>query len=120
MKKYIFPFEKLQIWHLAIEMSVIIYKITKDFPSEEKFGLTSEIRRSVNSVSANIAEGSAKFSRKEKARYIEIAFGSLLETASHLHLANRLDFISTETIDNLRPTIEELSNKINSFHSKLK
>lgn len=115
-----YPFEKLQVWHLAIDLSVLIYKTTKDFPSEEKFGLTSQVRRSVNSVSANLAEGSARFSNKEKARYFEIAYGSLLETASHLYLAMKLDFLAEESLNNTRPKIEELSNKINALYKRLR
>ena len=114
-----FSFEKLQVWHLAIDLSVSIYGITKEFPTEEKYGLTSQIRRSANSVSANLAEGSARFSNKEKARYFEIAYGSLLETASHLFLAQKLAFLDEESIDSTRPKIEELSNKINALHKRM-
>lgn len=57
--QYLFPFEKLEIWQLAIEYTVYIYEITKKFPKEEQFGLTNQLRRSSNSVSSNIAEGAS-------------------------------------------------------------
>jgi len=92
MSKHQYPFEKLQVWHLAI----------------------------ANSVSGNLSEGSGRFSNKEKARYFEIAYGSLLETASHMYLALKLDFVSSEAHDAIRPHIEELSNKINALYRRLK
>ena len=69
---YTFSFEKLEIWQLAIQLSVKTYKVTKSFPSEEKFGLVSQIRRASNSVSANIAEGMSRSSMKDRARFIQI------------------------------------------------
>ena len=100
-------------------MAETLYKITIDFPSEEKYGIISQIRRAWNSVGANIAEGSARFSEKDKARFIEISFGSLMEITHFLYLSNRLGFLSTETLVLLKPQILELSNKINAYHKKL-
>lgn len=71
MNEYKFPFEKLEIWKLSVELSLNIYQITENFPNEEKFGIISQIRRSSNSVGGNIAEGISRFSNKEKARFIE-------------------------------------------------
>jgi four helix bundle protein len=117
--EYLFPFEKLDIWKLSIDMAETLYKITIDFPSEEKYGIISQIRRAGNSVGANIAEGSARFSEKDKARFIEISFGSLMEIAHFLYLSNRLGFLSTENLQHLKPQILELSNKINAYHKRL-
>lgn len=75
----IFGFEKLQVWQKARELSVFVYKATKGFPSEEKFGLISQMRRSVVSISSNIAEGTGRHSYKDKARFTEISYGSALE-----------------------------------------
>jgi four helix bundle protein len=116
---YLFPFEKLEIWKLSIEISETLYKVTNDFPTEEKYGITSQLRRAGNSIGANIAEGSARFSEKDKARFIEISFGSLMEVAHFLYLSNRLGYLSNENLSNLKPRILEMSNKINAYHKKL-
>jgi len=120
MKEYQFPFERYEIWSLSVDFSVNMYKLTAEFPKEEKFGMISQIRRASNSVGANIAEGVSRFSEKEKARFIEISFGSLMEVAHFLFLAKRLEFIDQNTFDKLKPEIFKLSNKINSFHKVLK
>lgn len=117
---YQFPFERYEIWSLSIDFSANMYKLTADFPKDEKFGMISQIRRASNSVGANIAEGVSRFSEKEKARFIEISFGSLMEVAHFLFLAKRLEFIDQQTFDQLKPEIFKLSNKINSFHKVLK
>ena len=68
-----FSFEKLIVWQKAHSFSIAIYRITQDFPLEERYSLTSQIRRSAISISSNIAEGSSRNSKKDKARFIEIA-----------------------------------------------
>lgn len=115
-QSYRYKFEKLEIWQLAIALSVKAYRITSVFPSEEKFGLTNQIRRASNSISANIAEGTARFGAKDSSRFIEIAFGSAVEVVSHLELASQLGFISKEELAEIRPDLEELTNKINAFY----
>jgi len=79
LPEYKFPFEKLEIWVLAIDLSVQIYKLTKDFPQSEKFGITNQLRRAANSVSANLAEGSGRLSIKDKAHFFQVSYSSLLE-----------------------------------------
>ena len=119
-KDYHFPFERYEIWKLSIGLSKKIYGLTRDFPSEEKYGITSQIRRATNSVGANIAEGVSRFSEKEKARFIEIAFSSLMEVANFLFLTKELGFISDRQFQEIKSEILELSNKVNSFHKRLK
>lgn len=116
---YKLPFEKYEIWQLAIDLGVSMYELTKGFPNEEKFGMISQISRASKSVSANIAEGTSRFSEKEKARFIEIAYGSLMEVASFLFMARRLNYISVEEFQNVKPIIGKLSNKINAFYRRL-
>ena len=113
-----FPFEKYKIWELSLDLSQKIYALTNEFPPEEKFGMTSQLRRAANSVGANIAEGLSRFSEKEKARFIEISFGSLMEAAHFLFLARKLDFITIEDFDMIKPFILEISNKINALYKK--
>lgn len=71
---YTFYFEKLEVWHLAIELAKDIYQSTASFPREEKFGLTNQIRRASVSVSSNLAEGSARITKKDQAHFSTIAF----------------------------------------------
>jgi len=112
-------FEKLEIWQLSIDFSVDIYNATIDFPSEEKFGVTNQLRRASNSVSANIAEGSSRFGNKDRARFYQIAYSSLMEVLSFLILSNKLDFLSNNSLTELRFRLEELSNKINSYYKTI-
>lgn len=107
-----FSFEKLDVWQLSRKLTISVYKISKDFPKEEKYGLTSQIRRAVISVSSNIAEGSSRQSGIEQARYTEISYGSLLEVLNQLILASDLEFITVEKVNSQRPAIEELVNKL--------
>ena len=79
MKKYKYPFEKLDVWQNARKLTIEVYKITNDFPKYELFGLTNQINRSVISVSSNIAEGSGRKSKKDQANFTTIAYSSLLE-----------------------------------------
>jgi four helix bundle protein len=92
----IFSYEKLNVWQKARELSVKIYKSTKDFSSEEKFGLTSQMRRAAVSISSNIAEGTGRHSFKDKARFTEIAYSSALELLNQLILSKDLEFLSDE------------------------
>jgi len=113
MKTY--SFEKLIVWNQSRALVKEIYSLTKLFPKEELFGLTSQIRRAAISVSSNLAEGSARISRKEKARFSEVAFGSLMEVLNQLILAQDLGYISESDILKRRPLIEEIANKINKL-----
>jgi four helix bundle protein len=79
-----FKHERLDVWQEAIQFVCDIYLQTRTFPSDERFGLTNQVRRSSNSVAANIAEGCSRSSDKEYIRYLEISYASLAETVSHL------------------------------------
>ena len=116
---YQYNFEKLEIWQLSRKLVKRIYITTQIFPDEEKFGLTSQLRRATVSVSSNIAEGNGRNSNKDKARFIEIAYSSLLEVINQLILSNDLGFIEESSLLEYRIEINELSNKLNSFHKRL-
>jgi len=116
---YAFPFERYDIWKLSVDMSLKIYELSATFPAEEKYGLVGQIRRASNSVGANIAEGVSRFSEKEKARFLEIAYGSLMEVAHFAILARNLNFLSLKQYDELKIMIQEISNKVNALHKKM-
>ncbi len=117
---YKFPFEKLEIWTLSVEFAVQVYKLTGDFPQSEKFGITNQLRRAANSVSANIAEGSGRLSIKDKANFFQISYSSLLEVLNFLIISEKLGFLPSQELENLRLKISELSNKINAYYKKLR
>jgi len=109
----LYSFEKLNVWQRARELNKNIYYLSSQFPKEEKFGLTSQIRRASISISSNIAEGSSRKSSKKQARYTEIAYGSLLEVLSQVILANNLKYINSEITLEIRELIEKIGNKLN-------
>jgi len=113
---YLFAFEKLDVWKVAKDFSIEMYKITKHFPQEERFGLVSQMNRAAVSVASNIAEGSARKSRKDKANFYQIAYSSLMEVTSQLLIAKELGFIQEDNHKHLRSRIHELSNKLNALY----
>jgi len=112
---YLYSFEKLDVWQLSRKLTGIIYKITDKFPVEEKFGLTNQLRRAAVSIASNIAEGSSRNSLKDQIRFIEIAYGSLMEVYTQLCIAVDLSYVSKEEIDEINLLIKELSNKLNAL-----
>ena len=94
-------FEDMRVWQISQDFAVEIYQITKLFPREEQFGVTSQIRRAASSISANIAEGFGRRSVKDKLHFYTIAYGSLLETKNFLYLACRLQYIADDDLSRL-------------------
>ena len=111
----IYSFEKLDVWQKARELNLLLYKMTKDFPKEEIYGITSQIRRAGISITCNIAEGTSRWSNKEKVRYLEIAFGSLMEVLNCLIIATDLEYINEEVQYTLRETVDIVGSKLNNL-----
>jgi len=86
-------FKKLLAWQKADDLVVLVYRATETFPSEEKFGLTSQLRRAAVSVAANIAEGSGRHTLKDFRHFLYQSRGSLSEVEYYLHLSRRLDYL---------------------------
>ncbi|MCK4530706.1 MAG: four helix bundle protein [Candidatus Marinimicrobia bacterium] len=114
-----FSFEKLDVWKLTRVFQKDIYKITKSFPKDEIKGLREQIRRAAISVSSNIAEGSAKFSRKDFARYIQISFGSLMEVLNQLYAALDLLYIDEKQFYYLKKQIHQISIKLSALRRSI-
>ncbi len=114
-----FSFEKLIIWQKSRIIVKEVYKIASLFPHQEKYGLSDQIRRAVISVSSNIAEGTGRFSNKEKIHFCEIAYGSLMEVMCQLTLAVDLEMTTPEKVDKLRPIIEELSRQLCAYRKSM-
>ena len=89
-------YTKIQAWQLADDLTVAVYEATQSFPAEERYGLTSQIRRAAYSVPSNISEGSARESLKDYLHFLHIARASLSETQYFLHLSKRLGYLSAE------------------------
>jgi S23 ribosomal protein. len=114
---FVYSFEKLGVWKDAKELSKDIYQITKKFPEEEKFGLVSQLRRASISVASNIAEGSARKTRKDQAYFTVIAFSSSIEALNQIIISFELGFISNVEYETLRKQIEKITNKLNSLRN---
>jgi len=110
----------LDIWKLGIKLVENIYKLCEVFPLEEKFGIVSQIKRAAVSVPSNIAEGSARNSKKEFIQFCYISLGSLSEIETQLIISNRLKFISDEDLEKNILTIETLRKKLLNFIKYLK
>jgi len=108
----------LEIWKEGIKLVTKIYKLTKDFPNEELYGLTSQMRRAAVSYPSNISEGAARDSVAEYIRYIYISLGSLSELETQLIISRNLGFASD--IDNLLLDIKTLNSRTHSFVKYLK
>lgn len=114
------PHEKLDVWNKGIDFVIAIYKLTESFPKEEKFGLTSQIRRAAVSIPANIAEGAARHSEKEFLRYLSIAQGSASELATELLIAQRLSYIDEESYAKLSNDLDEIGRMVTGLSNYLK
>jgi four helix bundle protein len=100
-------YTKIKAWEKADDLTVSIYEVTKSFPKEEIYALTSQIRRAAYSVPANIAEGSARESMKDYLHFLYIARGSLVEMRCFVHLAGRLEYIAPDKRDELLSQADE-------------
>ena len=114
-----FNFEKLEVWRKAIDFADLIYKETRAFPSEERFGLTNQLRRAAVSISSNIAEGSSRSSKTDFARFTEIAAGSVFETVSQAFIARRQGFFTEEQFRNIYADAEQLSRMLSGLRKSL-
>jgi four helix bundle protein len=114
-----FNYEKLEVWQEAIAFADLIYSITKRFPSEERFGLTNQMRRAVVSISSNLAEGSARNSRIEFARFVEVASGSTFEVASQAFIAHRQDMLSEADFNQVYEGSEKLGRMLSGLRRSL-
>jgi len=113
--RHVYPFEKLRVWESARQLVAEVYRLTKNFPRSEIYGLTSQTNRAAVSVAANLAEGSTRTSRKDQAHFTQIAYGSLTELACLVILAADLQFLSSENESNVREEIESVSRQLNAL-----
>ena len=115
MKNY----RDLEVWKLSKEFAGDVYVLTKDFPSDERYGLTQQVRRAAVSVMSNIAEGSRRRSKPEFMRFINIASGSVCEAESQLLLAVDLDYTSSMEADKILAKSDRINKMLYALHQSL-
>ena len=114
-----FNFEKLEVWQKAIDFADDVYRMTKTFPSDERFGLTNQMRRAAVSISSNIAEGTSRSSRIDYARFVEIATGSVFEVVSQCFIARRQSLLSEPDFQHLYQLADDQSRMLSGLRSYL-
>ena len=112
-------FRELTVWQRSVELVAEVYILTKKFPKEEMFGLTSQMRRAAASIPANIAEGYARKHRREYVQFLRIAFGSGAELESHIAVAQKLEFLGISDSKSVESLLDETMRMLNKFIATL-
>lgn len=112
-------FRKLNVYVNSKELTKYVYTLIKQFPQEEKFALCSQIRRAVTSIPINIAEGFGRFSQKEKARFVEIAFGSLTELFCEMEISYELGYLTKEQYEQTEHQMTIISKQLSNLHKSV-
>ena len=105
-------YENLEAWKEAVNLAIQIYEITKNFPKEEIYGVTSQLRGASISISSNIAEGSGRKSKKDFKQFVHIASGSLNEVESLRHICSRLNLVTADSYKELEESTERLGRLV--------
>jgi len=114
-----FNFEKLDVWQKAIDFADLVYNSTRNFPSEERFGLTNQMRRAAVSISSNIAEGTSRMSQTDFKRFVEIATRSVFEVISQAFIGRRQGFLADEAFAKLYSSAEEVGRMLSGLRKSL-
>jgi four helix bundle protein len=110
--------EDLDVYKYSYELIIRIYEVTKSFPSDEKFGLTSQMRRSAVSICSNMSEGGARISKGEQKQFLGIALGSVAELRLHISLSKNIGFIDEEVADDLIDKIDIIHKMLTGLINK--
>ncbi|MBX9614480.1 MAG: four helix bundle protein [Caulobacteraceae bacterium] len=105
-------YRDLKVWQRAMDIAVLVYELTRSFPRDEQYGLTSQVRRSIVSVAANIAEGYGRSTKPAYLSFLRISQGSLKETETHLILASRLSICDEEVVTGILSQTDELGRML--------
>ena len=119
LEEYDVWFEKLEVWQKAVDLADSVYEATTAFPNDERFGLTNQMRRAAVSISSNVAEGSSRSSKRDFARFVEIAYGSLREVVSQAHVSRRRGFVVNDGFERLVNDSETLARMLSGLRSSL-
>ena len=118
MTGIVYSFEKLKVWQEAKKLVVDVCHLLDSFPRFEKYALCDQIRRAIVSVPSNIAEGSGRKSLKEQIHFLEISYGSLMEAYNQLLIAIDLTYITEDSVNAIKPSIDSVAKMINALHNK--
>ena len=113
-------YKELIVWQKSFELSLLVYRLTKNFPKEELYALVSQIRRAVVSIPSNIAEGYCRQRKLEYIQFLQIAFASGAELETQLLIAKNLKYISLSDFKRANALLEEVMKMLNSLISKIK
>ena len=113
-------FRNLKVWQKAHALTLAVYRATRNFPPDEKFGITSQLRRSCASISANLAEGCARGGDVDFARFVNVAAASASETDYHQLLARDLQYLEESDYQSLYEQVSEVKRMLNSFERTLR
>lgn len=114
-----YSYKQLDVYQASKQLVIDVYCLLKTFPIEERYAICDQIRRAVVSVPSNIAEGMSRFSNKEKVHFIEIAYGSLMETECQLDIAHDVTYISDDQFSQIETDILSISKMLTSLRSSL-
>jgi four helix bundle protein len=114
-----FNFEMLDVWHKAIAFADLVYSATRNFPADERFGLTNQMRRAAVSISSNIAEGTSRVSKVDFARFVEIATGSVFEVVSQSFIGKSQGFLNEEQFQQIYVMAEEQGRMLSGLRKSL-
>lgn len=112
-------YKKLKVWQKAYELGSQVYKLTKSFPKEEIYGLTSQLRRAAVSIPSNIAEGSRRSTEKDFKSFLHNAYGSIAELEVQIMYAKELEYLTSNDAEKVIENLSEISRMLNALIQKL-
>ena len=112
-------YRDLEVWQVSMDLAEQCYQATREFPKDELFGMTSQIRRAAGSIPANIAEGQGRDHTKEFLHHLSIARGSLMEVETHLMLGNRVNLVTQQKLDQLLGLTDRISRMLTALRKSL-
>lgn len=112
-------FRNLNVWNKAVELATNVYQMTENFPKTERYGLTSQMRRSAVSISSNIAEGAGRESKKEFSQFLNISTGSCYELETQLRISQNLRFLSDAEFEKITDELVDIQKMIFSLRQSL-
>ena len=113
-------FRNYKVWSTSLDFVTEIYQLTEHFPLEERYGLSSQMRRAAVSIASNIAEGASRSSEADFARFIEMAIGSAFELETQLIISNRLSYIEQKQADYLNNHLQDIQKMLNNLLLKIR
>jgi four helix bundle protein len=113
-------YRDLMVWQKAHRLTLAVYKATQNFPADERFGITSQLRRAAASVAANLAEGCGRRSEGEMARFVQISMGSGAELSYHFLLAKDLGLVRSDVYESLSSDLSEIMRMLSALSAKVR